>query len=334
MTHSQGFGPIKTPGHAALLTRILLVAAVTVQTAPALAQTATSTASAPRRAAPLPRTPDGKPDLQGVWDYRTATPLERPRELANKAFFTKEEAADFERRNAERIGNTVAVHPPSWLDYGMTLLGDLRTSLISDPPDGRIPALTPERRASVAARQAERRGKQDDGPEDRNLGERCLIFSAGPPLLPGPYNNNLRVVQTGQAVVLETEMIHDARIIPMDGRPHLTAALRPWLGDSRGRWEGDTLIVETTNFSDRTPFRGSDEHLTVIERLSLIDANTLRYEFTIDNPTAFTRPWTATFPMIRSSEQMYEYACHEGNYGLLDTLRGARYEEQHPPRKP
>ena len=321
---------------AVFLTRILLAtSAVALVVSPAVSLSGQSPAQtrASGDAWSPARTPDGKPDLQGIWDFRTATPLERPRELAGKAVFTREEAEDFERRNAERIANTVAVHPPSWLDYGMTLLDDLRTSLITDPADGRIPALTAARRAAITERQAERRGKQD-GPEDMTLGERCLVFGAGPPILPGPYNNNLRIVQTGIAVVLETEMIHDARIVPVDGRPHLPPALQPWLGDSRGHWEHDTLVVETTNFSERTPFRGSDQHLRVVERLSLIDPNTLRYEFTIDDPTAFTRPWTASFPMRRSTEQMYEYACHEGNYGLLDTLRGARFEERNPSRKP
>jgi hypothetical protein len=290
-------------------------------------RSAAQTPAASAQKAPLPRTPDGKPDLQGVWDFRTATPLERARELGDRKFFTPEEAAAFERRNADRIGATVAVHPPDWLDYGMTLLKDLRTSLIVDPPDGRIPALTDEGRARQQARAAERRGGAD-GPEDRNLGERCLIFSAGPPILPGAYNNNLRIVQTPANVVFETEMIHDARVVPLDGRPHLPAAIRPWLGDSRGRWEGASLVVETTNFSERTPFRGSDPKMRLVERFSLVDANTLEYEFTVDNPTAFTRPWTVRYPMTRTTDQMYEYGCHEGNYGLVDILRGARYEDR------
>jgi hypothetical protein len=302
------------------------VIAVALMTPVVAAQT---NSTAPRSAArpALPRTPEGTPDLQGVWDFRTATPLERPRDLGDKRFFSAAEAAEFERRAAERIGNTVAVHPPDWLDYGMKVLTDMRTSLIDDPPDGRIPALTAEARARQVARAAERRPAAD-GPEDRNLGERCLVFSAGPPILPGPYNNNLRIVQTRQAVVMETEMIHDARIVPVDGRPHLSESIRPWLGDSRAHWEADTLVVETTNFSERTPFRGSDTNLRLVERLSLIDADTLKYEFTVNDPTVFTRPWTVSYPMTRSAGDMYEYACHEGNYGLLDTLKGARFEER------
>ena len=162
------------------------------------------------------------------------------------------------------------------------------------------------------------------------------MFSAGPPIVPGPYNNNLQIVQARDAMVIFTEMIHDARIVPLDGRPHLSSKIRPWLGDSRGRWDGDTLVIETTNFSDRTPFRGSDENLKVTERLSLRDLNTLMYEFTIDDPTAFTKPWTVSLPMTRTTDQIYEYACHEGNYGLLDTLMGARFEEKpgNAPKKP
>ena len=274
-----------------------------------------------------PRTPDGHPDLQGIWDFRTATPLERPRDFAGKEFFTPEEAAQWEDRNAERIAGIIAVHPPSWLDYGMKLLPDLRTSLIVDPPGGHVPALTPDGQKRATAR-AQKARRVPEGPEDLTVQERCLVFSAGPPIVPGPYNNNLQIVQTPAAVVVMTEMIHDARIVPLDGRPHLAPAVRRWLGDSRGSWKGDTLVVETTNFTSQTPFRGSDENLTVTERYTRTGPDTLSYEFTIDDPTAFASPWTVAFPMARSSEQMYEYACHEGNYGLLDTLKGARYEEQ------
>jgi hypothetical protein len=275
----------------------------------------------------VPRTADGRPDLQGIWDFRTATPLERPKEFAGKEFFTPEEAADFERRATDRREATQTVHPTFWLDYGARVSSSMRTSLIVDPPDGRIPALTPEGQKRAAARAAGRRGAAE-GPEDVSLGERCILFSAGPPVVPGPYNNNLQIVQTPGSVLLFTEMIHDARIVPLDGRPHLPRSIRLWLGDSRGRWEGDTLVVETTNFTDRTTVRGSDEHLKLIERLTRVDADTLRYEYTVDNPTAFTRPWTAAITMTRSTEQVYEFACHEGNYGLLNILKAARYGER------
>jgi hypothetical protein len=279
----------------------------------------------PKAAAP-PRTPDGHPDFQGLWDYRTVTPLERPRDLADKAVFTDQEALAFERRNAERLGNVVAVHPPGWLDYGSKVLDDHRTSLIVDPPTGRVPPLTAAAKARLAASPVDERAA--DGPEQRSPQERCLVFGAGPPMVPGPYNNNVQLVQTPNTFVIMNEMIHDARIVPLDGRPHLSSSVRQWLGDSRGRWEGDTLVVETTNFSNRTSFRGSDENLRVIERFTRPDLDTLIYEFTIDDPTAFSAPWTARFPMMRSAEQMYEYACHEGNFGLLDILKGARFDDQ------
>jgi hypothetical protein len=274
-----------------------------------------------------PRTADGRPDLQGVWYFGSATPLERPKEFADKPFLTPAEAAAFEQREAERIGRTRTVHAPEWLDYGSKVVPDLRSSLIVDPPDGRVPAPTAEGRQRSAARAAERRGLAD-GPEDLSPGERCIVFSAGPPVIPGPYNNNLQIVQTADHVVLFTEMIHDARIVPLDGRALPAPHVRSWLGASQGRWDGDTLVVETTHFTDATSFRGSDEHLRVIERFTLTDPDALRYEFTIDNPTAFTRPWTAAYTMSRTSDRMYEFACHEGNYGLVGILQGARYEER------
>ena len=275
----------------------------------------------------MPRTPDGQPDFQGIWDFRTATPMERPRELAGKAFFASdEEAAEFERRTAERINATLVVHPPAWLDYGTRVVASRRTSLIVDPPDGRVPALTPAARQQAVAR-AEAR-QRAEGPEDFSLGERCILFGAGPPIVPGPYNNNIQIIQTGDTVVVFNEMIHDARIVPMDGRPHLPPAIRPLLGDSRGRWDGDTLVIETTNFTDRTRFRGSDENLRLIERFTRNGPGALTYEFTVDNPTAFASRWTAAFAMAKSEERIYEYACHEGNYGLQNMLTSARYAEK------
>jgi len=277
------------------------------------------------------RTADGRPNLQGFWYFGTATPLERPKEFAGKAFLTPEEAAEFERQSAERIARTRAVHAPGWLDYGASVVPDRRTSLIVDPPDGRVPPLTPAARLKAASRSSEQQSPAA-GPEDLNPQERCLVFSAGPPIIPGPYNNNLQIVQTPSAVVVMTEMIHDARIVPLDGRPQLPPHVRLWLGSSRGRWDGDTLVVETTNFTDRTSFRGSDENLHVIERFTPAGPDSLRYEYTIDNPTAFTRPWTAAFTMVRSDERIYEFACHEGNYGMMNILRAARFEEREAAR--
>jgi hypothetical protein len=288
---------------------------------------ATGQPAKPETAWTMPRTPDGHPDLQGIWDFRTATPMERPRELAGKAVFASdEEAAEFERRTTERINGTLAVHPPEWLDYGAKVLASRRTSLIVDPPDGRVPALTPAARQKAAAR-AEAR-QRADGPEAFTLGERCILFGAGPPIVPGPYNNNIQIVQTRDTVVVFNEMIHDARIVPMDGRPHLPPQIRPLLGDSRGRWDGNTLVIETTNFTDRTRFRGSDENLRLVERFTRTGAVALTYEFTVDDLTAFASRWTAAFPMAKTEERIYEYACHEGNYGLQNMLSSARYAEK------
>src|SRR5262245_4160093 len=221
----------------------------------------------------LSRTADGHPDLQGIWDYRSATPLERPKQFTGREFMTADEVADYEQRALEREDGRPpddprteqSVHPSWWLDYGKTVVKTRRTSLIVDPPNGRIPELTEEGRARAAARRA---AAQTHGPadsyENRGLFERCLTRGIPDGMLPGPYNNNLQIYQPPGYVVLLTEMIHDARIIPMDGRPH--DAGRRWMGDSRGRWEGDTLVVDTINFTDKTSFRGSGENLHLVER--------------------------------------------------------------------
>jgi len=280
-----------------------------------------------------PRTADGHPDLQGFWYFGSATPLERPKEFEGKEFFTAEEADAFERSTDEHRGDVLAVHAPEWLDYGKHVGADLRTSLIVDPPDGRVPALTPAARARVAARRARIQNSPSDNPEDRPLQERCIVFGAGPPLLPGPYNNNMQIVQTPGAVVVLSEMIHDARIVALDGRPAPPAAMRFWLGSSRGHWDGASLLVETTNFAEAVSFRGSDDHLRVVERFTLDGPDKLQYEFTIDDPSAFTRPWTGTFTMTRTTDRIFEFACHEGNYGLRNILGAARAEEQEAARK-
>jgi hypothetical protein len=274
------------------------------------------------------RTPDGHPDLQGYWYFGSATPLERPKEFEGREFLSPDEAAAFERRTADRRLGVIAVHGPEWLDYGSHLGPDRRTSLIIDPPDGRVPPLTAEARAREAARRSREQSGVADNPEDRIPQERCLVFGAGPPLLPGPYNNNMQLVQTRDAVVVFSEMIHDARVVSLDGRPAPPSAMRFWLGASRGRWEGDTLIVETTNFAELVSFRGSDERLRVIERFTPEGPDALRYEFTVDDPTAFTRSWTGAFTMTRTSDKLYEYACHEGNYGLMNILSAARAAER------
>jgi hypothetical protein len=217
----------------------------------------------------------------------------------------------------------------AWYDRGTKTVKTLRTSLIVDPPDGRIPALTPEAQKKARDRAEARRLHPADGPEDRSLNERCLLtVTTGPPMLPGPYNNNYQIVQTPQSVVIFNEMVHETRSIPTDGRPHLPASVRPWKGDSIGHWEGDTLVVDTTNFSDRTNFRGSGENLHLVERFHRVDAATLLYEFTVDDPASFTRPWSAAIASTKTEGPIYEFACHEGNYGMLGILSGARADEK------
>ena len=294
----------------------------------------------------VPRTSGGAPDLQGVWDFRTLTPLERPRNLEGKESFTDEEAAEFERRSIESRSipsvRDRSVHAYWWLDYGTEVNADRRTSLISDPPDGRIPPLTP------AAQEKVRVPRQHpitqplvieggaDGPEDRGVAARCIIgFSSGPPIVPSAYNNILQVFQTQDYVVIFTEMVHEARIVPLDGRPHLAKPIRQWLGDSRGHWEGETLVVETTNFTDKASFSGnliakgaSGETYHLVERLTRVSADTLVYEFTVEDSTWWTRPWTAAIPMKSTAQQIYEYACHEGNYGMFNILSASRAEDR------
>jgi hypothetical protein len=287
-----------------------------------------------------PRTPDGHPDLQGIWSNATVTPLERPTELAGKAVLTDQEAAEFAANAVNR--NNVDKRPPAgseadvalayndfWYDRGTKAIKTRRTSLIIDPPDGRVPAMTPVAQKRMAARAERRRLHPADGPEDRGLSERCLNWpTAGPPMLPSFYNNNYQIIQTPDAVVIFNEMVHDVRIVPMDGRPHISSGIRQWLGDSRGHWEGDTLVIDTTNFTDKTAFRGSSEHMHLTERFTRVDADTLLYEFTVNDPETFTRPWTAQIPSVRSDGAIYEYACHEGNYAMTGMLSSARAEEK------
>jgi hypothetical protein len=295
------------------------------------------------KAGAVPRTPEGRPDFQGVWNFSSLTPLERPAEFTGKPTMTAAEAAQYEktvteRNNADRRDGTVdqdvaRAYNDAWYDRGTHVAfinGVARTSLVVDPADGHIPALTAEAQQRQAARAQLRREHPADGPEDRSLAERCLGFNAGPPMLPGPYNNYMQVYQFKDHVVIFNEMIHDARIVPTDGRSHQPSSVRRYLGDSIGRWEGDTLIVDTTNFTDKTNFRGASERLHLVERLSRPDANTLLYEFTVDDPSSFTKPWSAALPMKRTDEQLYEYACHEGNEAMIGILGGARYEDKNP----
>jgi hypothetical protein len=287
---------------------------------------AAALSAAPPRLAAMPW---GDPSLEGVWNYATMTPLERPRDFADKATLSDADAAAYERQTIERQSVTNNTAGPDWWDPGTRRLVDRRTSLIVDPANGRLPTLTAEAQQRAAARaQARPRNALPDGPEDLGLNVRCLQWAiAGPPLMPGVYNNNVQFVQTRDTIAIVSEMIHDARIVPMDGRPHGT--LPRWMGDARGRWEGSTLVVDTIHLSDKNEFRGSAAHLHLVERFTRVDADTIDYRFTAEDPTTWTSAWTAAFPLKRISEPMYEYACHEGNARSVEgTLRGARTQDK------
>ena len=289
----------------------------------------------------MPRTPDGHPDLSGIWNTSTLTPLERPAEFAQKPVLSEQEAKDYEARllrenNRDRRDGTAEAdvgraYNEFWYDRGSHIIASRRTSLIIDPPDGKIPALTPEAQKRQADLAEYRRQHPGDGPEDFSLANRCLLWAtAGPPMLPGAYNNNYQIVQAPGYVVILVEMIHDARIILTDGGQHLPSGVHQWLGDSRGHWEGDTLVVETTNFNNKTNFRGASEKMQLTERFKRVDANTISYEFTVNDPSSFTKPWTAQIPMNKTTDAVLEYACHEGNYAMEGMLRGLRSEEKKP----
>jgi hypothetical protein len=289
---------------------------------------------------------DVHPGFDGIWNSATATPLERPRQLQDKPFFTPEEAAAWERQvaqnNEERPPQAAAKNAGTgtyntfFREFGARTVKTLRTSIVTDPADGRIPALTPAA-AEIKRRRVEAQ-KNAASAEDTGLQDQCLAFlTAGPPMLPYSYNSNYQIVQTRDAFVVHVEMIHDARIIHLDGRPHLPPSIRRWMGDSVGHWVANTLVVDTTNFNDGGGFYGDaggnfgwDRNLHLVERFSRLDADTLLYEFEIDDPTAFTQPWKGELTMARSPGRIYEYACHEGNYSLANMLRGYRAAEREP----
>jgi len=331
---------------------LVAAAAVAIMSALGTVAFAQATGDAKSRVAAKPwtppRTPWGHPDLQGIWDYRTITPLERPGALSGKQFLSEDEAASFERDENRRQNRDLIdpakgglQYPPGgvvpynefWYDRGNSLVGSKRTSLIVDPPDGRLPSLTPDGQKRADSGVAEDRETQLGHPRadsylDRPLSERCILSAGTLPILPGPYNNNIQVIQGPGYVAILNEMIHEHRMIPLDKRPHLSQNIRQWVGDSRGHWEGDTLVVDTTNFSPKVDFRGAAARLHVIERFTRVAADTLQYEFTVDDPTIWTRSWTAMIPMKKSEEQIYEYACHEGNFALKNVLAGARTLEK------
>jgi len=284
----------------------------------------------------------GHPEFEGIWNSATATPLERPAQFKDKEFFTPQEAAEWERRAATRRqdskpaaeATTFASYNALFYETGTKLLKSLRTSIITDPPDGRIPALTP----SAAAEKSRRLEllRHPHSATDLGLQDQCIVFpTAVAPMIPYIYNSNYQIVQTAHEVMINVEMIHDTRIIRLDRQSHLSPGVRLWLGDSIGRWEGSTLVVDTTNFNDGGGFFGdaggmfgTDRNLHVVERFSLLDANTLQYRFEVDDPSAFTRPWKGELTWSRSEGAIFEYACHEGNYALTDLLDGERASER------
>jgi hypothetical protein len=280
---------------------------------------------------PLPRTPDGHPDFQGIWNNSTQTPLQRPVALGIKQFYTDAELEKLklhDHDNDALASSDPGTYNQFWWEEGGFLK---QTSLIMDPPNGRIPPLTAEgerRRAELRARSEDR----SDNPEERNLAERCITRSA--PKLPGGYNNNFQIVQTTGHVMIFQEMIHEARVIALDGRPHVPAQVTSYLGDSRGHWEGDTLVVDTTNFRPNvaeTSYNccgGASDYLHIVEHFTLVDKDSIDYRYTVNDPTLFTRPWTVSVPMRHADGPMYEYACHEGNVGMEGILRGGRDEDR------
>lgn len=296
-----------------------------------------------------PRTPWGKPDLQGTWDFRTITPLERPDNLASREFLSQEEAEKAEqevvdrnialdKRPSERTtaggsvdrraDGTPGFYNNFWLDGGTKTVGTRRTSLIVDPPSGKVPALTPSAQQRAEARREYLKQHPADSYLDRSTSDRCLVgFNAGPPISPGGYNQNMQLFQTQDYVALVTEMVHTNRIVPLDGRPALGDGIRLWSGDARGHWEGDTLVIETSNFNDARGWRGSSKNMKLVERLKRIDADTLEYTYTVSDPDTWTNKWTASIPMRRSELPPYEYACHEGNYSMPHILSGQRASE-------
>jgi hypothetical protein len=280
----------------------------------------------------LPRTPDGRPDLQGLWVNDTVTMLERPNRFGDKAVFSEQEAADYERdlvgRWKDRFGDleitTTGELSPEWQEHGSVVPGR-RTSLIVDPPNGKVP-LTVEARARAQARNAELEAHPADDPEARTLFERCLTAPVAP-MMPPVYNHTLQIVQTRDRVLILTEMIHDARIVRMNAA-HLPPAIKLWLGDSIGRWDGDTLVVDTTNFTGKTRWRQSGERLHIVERFTPESSTQIRYEFSVEDASAYTQIWSGRLWITRTTGAMYEYACHEGNYSLAGILRGARADEK------
>jgi len=302
--------------------------------APAAARATGTTAAA------IPRTAEGKPDMQGYWTNQTFTPLERPAQFKDKEFFTPEEAAAWAKRGIDNIEDQprgaevksdadIHYDDAIWMLEGYKKGAMLRTSIITNPADGRIPPMNAEGQKRAQQRAAARKGIGPfDSAQARGLSERCIYWAhEGPPLLPTGYNSNLQIVQAPQNFVVVPEMMPVARVVPLDGRPKIGSAIRAYRGDWRGRWEGDTMVIETTNYSDKTAWRGASENLKVTERFTMVNKDTIRYEFTVEDPSTWSQAWSGDYEMTRIVGPLFEYACHEGNYGIGIILRGARLAE-------
>jgi hypothetical protein len=300
----------------------------------------------------MPRLADGRPDIQGIWTNKTVTPFERPMDLGDQAFFTREEAEAYVQRTLARtnrdnrtedVNDVLSAYNAFWWDSGTSLLPNMRTSIVTHPANGRIPPLTAQRSAALTAqREAERARCAQPGcavansgqlapadePQALDLMTRCISFGTVVPMLPSAYNNNYQIVQSPGTVAINTEMVHQVRRVPTEPRPSLPSHIRQWFGDPHGRWDGDTLVVETTNFEGEFFGRmaAADENLRVTERFTLTAPDLLLYEFTVDDPTAWTAPWGGEIPLTRTDGLLYEYACHEGNRGMENILRAARKE--------
>ena len=293
--------------------------------------------------APVPRTPWGHPDLQGTWDYKTITPLERPAQYGERQFLTDAEVKTLEERAGKRMDEPPSdeqpnqagtIHAAYWTDPGRRVDDDRRTSLIIDPPDGRVPALVNAGAGGRGGRGggrgggAARPGGRADSWTDRSLLERCITWGIPTASLPGLYNNNIQIVQSPDSAVIVHEMIHEARVVPLDGRPRLNENVQGWIGSSRGWWEGDTLVVETTNFNGKNIYRGSTTGLHLIERYTRVGQNRLELRLTVSDPTTWEKPWTAVLPMRPTEGELIEYACHEHNLSMVNILEVARDAEK------
>ena len=329
---------------------VVLIVAILCSAAPTRAGGQRRSGTAPPGASwTVPLTPDGQPDLQGHWTNDTYTPLERPAELGGKEFYTEQEAAAFVKAGVDRLlaqpRDNIHYDDAIWQAENYSKEANRRTSLIVDPRDGRLPPLTADAQKRLARQVAAQRAATSDSAQSRSLAERCISWgNVGPPMMPPTYNANLQILQTRDQVILRHEMMHDIRVIYLDGRPHPASGVGWLAGHSVGRWEGHTLVVDTANFTERTNFRGSPQNtrqdifatgsLQVIERFTRVSENAIRYEFTVIDPATWTKPWSGEMPIRRFDGPIYEYACHEGNYGLPNILRAARMEEALQHKKP